>query len=112
MLDHPEKTPRLLAALKAAAPFEVKLLPSLTDHLQAENVVNAGRTHQVVWDLSYAGDEGGITIDRKKPSMPSGARQGQILRQQGLVLIPRGLGGTRRSPAFRWLARGGSLSAM
>jgi hypothetical protein len=60
MLDHPEKTPRLLAALKAAAPFEVELLPSLTDHLQAENVVNAGRTHQVVWDLSYAGDEGGI----------------------------------------------------
>src|SRR3981081_2443501 len=60
MLDHPEKTPRLLAALKAAAPFEVELPPSLIDHLQAENVVNAGRMHQVVWDLSYAGDEGGI----------------------------------------------------
>ena len=25
MLDHPEKTPRLLAALKAAAPFEVDI---------------------------------------------------------------------------------------
>jgi hypothetical protein len=59
MLDHPEKTPRLLAALKAAAPFEVELAPSLIDHLQAENVVNADR-NPVVWDLSYAGDEGGI----------------------------------------------------
>jgi hypothetical protein len=60
MLDHPEKTPRLLAALKAAAPFEVELPPSLIDHLQAENVVNAHQMQQVVWDLSYAGDEGGI----------------------------------------------------
>jgi hypothetical protein len=40
MLDHPAKTPRLLAALKAAAPFEVELAPSLIDHLQAENVAN------------------------------------------------------------------------
>jgi hypothetical protein len=28
MLDHPEKTPRLLAALKAAAPFEVEPITS------------------------------------------------------------------------------------
>ena len=60
MLDHPEKTPRLLAALKAAAPFEVELAPSLIEHLQAKNVANADRMHHVVWDLSYAGDEGGI----------------------------------------------------
>ena len=40
MFDHPEKTPRLLAALRAAAPFEVELLPSLIEQLQAENVVN------------------------------------------------------------------------
>ena len=69
MLDHPEKTPRLLAALKAAAPFEVELVPSLIEHLQAENVVNTGRMHQVVWDLSYAGDEGAscaICLARKK----------------------------------------------
>ena len=58
MLDHPEKTPRLLAALKAAAPFEVELAPSVIGHLQAENVANADRS-PVVWDLSYAGDEGG-----------------------------------------------------
>ena len=60
MLDHPEKTPRLLAALKAAAPFEVELAPSVIEHLQAENVADSNQMHQTVWDLSYAGDEGGI----------------------------------------------------
>ena len=60
MLDHPEKTARLLTSLKAAAPFEVELAPSLIEHLQAENVADADRAHHVVWDLSYAGDEGGI----------------------------------------------------
>src|SRR5437867_1887212 len=60
MLDHPEKTARLLAALKAAAPFDVELAPSLIEYLRAENVTDAERIHHVVWDLSYAGDEGGI----------------------------------------------------
>ena len=60
MLDHPEKTTRLLAALKAAAPFEVELTPSLIEYLQAENVSDANHGHHVVWDLSYAGDDGGI----------------------------------------------------
>ena len=60
MLDHPEKTARLLTALKAAAPFDVELAPSLIEYLHAENVVDADRTHHVVSDLSYAGDEGGI----------------------------------------------------
>jgi hypothetical protein len=31
MLDNPEKTTRLLAALKAAAPFGVELAPSLIE---------------------------------------------------------------------------------
>jgi hypothetical protein len=60
MLDHPEKTARLLASLKAAAPFEVELAPLLIEHLQAENVADADRPRHVVCDLSYAGDEGGI----------------------------------------------------
>jgi hypothetical protein len=60
MLDNPEKTTRLLAALKAAAPFDVELAPSLIEYLQAQNVADADRMHRVVWDLSYAGDEGGI----------------------------------------------------
>jgi hypothetical protein len=60
MLDKPEKTARLLAALKAAAPFEVELSTSLIEYLQAENPAGADQMHNVVWDLSYAGDEGGI----------------------------------------------------
>jgi len=66
MLDHPEKTPRLLAALKAAAPFEVELAPTLMDHLEDENLANSDRMHRV-WDLSYAGDEGGIMCHMARP---------------------------------------------
>jgi hypothetical protein len=54
MLDNPEKTTKLLAALKAAVPFEVEL---------TERVVKQLRTaekHHTVSELSYAGDEGGI----------------------------------------------------
>ena len=60
MLDNPEKTARLLTALKAAAPFEVEVLPSVVKHLQSENLAITNPTRQVVSDLSYAGDEGGI----------------------------------------------------
>jgi Resolvase, N terminal domain len=35
MLDNPEKTARLLAALKAAVPFKVELVPSLVTYLRA-----------------------------------------------------------------------------
>jgi hypothetical protein len=38
MLDHPEKTPKLLAALKAAVPFEVELTERLVN--QAEDGIN------------------------------------------------------------------------
>ena len=54
MLDHPEKTARLIAALKVAVPFEITLTPEVVKQLQAENFANP------VQDLSYAGDEGGI----------------------------------------------------
>src|SRR5256884_1507248 len=68
MLDHPERTARLLAALKAASPFDVELAPSLIEYLQAENIADADRMHQVVWDLSYAGDEGGIMCHMSRSS--------------------------------------------
>src|SRR5258708_37812433 len=60
MLDNPEKTTRLLTALKAAVPFEVEVLPSVIKHLQSENLTITNPTRQLVSDLSYAGDEGGI----------------------------------------------------
>jgi hypothetical protein len=60
MLDNPEKTTRLLTALKAAVPFEVEVLPSVIKNLQSENLTIANPARQLVSDLSYAGDEGGI----------------------------------------------------
>jgi hypothetical protein len=60
MLDHPEKTPKLLAALKAAVPFEVELTERLVNQLRAQLHAGANQKHYTVSDLSYAGDEGGI----------------------------------------------------
>jgi hypothetical protein len=60
MLDHPEKTARLLAALKAALPFHVELVPSLISYLRSQHVAIANQRQHIVSDLSYAGDEGGI----------------------------------------------------
>jgi hypothetical protein len=60
MLDNPQKTARLLAALKASAPFEVELAPTLIEYLQVENLADADWRQHVVSNLSYAGDEGGI----------------------------------------------------
>jgi hypothetical protein len=60
MLDNPEKTARLLAALKAAVPFKVELVPSLVTYLRAQHVAIADQTQHIVSNLSYAGDEGGI----------------------------------------------------
>jgi hypothetical protein len=60
MLDNPEKTTRLLAALKAAAPFEVELTERLVKHLRCQHDAVADQKHHTVSNLSYAGDEGGI----------------------------------------------------
>jgi hypothetical protein len=59
MLDNPEKTARLVAALKAAVPFEVELPATFTEHLRDENLADLNLMHPV-WDLSYADDDGGI----------------------------------------------------
>ena len=60
MLDHPEKTPKLLAALKAAVPFEVEFTERLLNQLRAQQHVGADHKNHTVSDVSYAGDEGGI----------------------------------------------------
>ena len=60
MIDHPEKTALLLAALKAAVPFEVELSERLLTNLRAQGDAVANKTRFTVSNLSYAGDEGGI----------------------------------------------------
>jgi hypothetical protein len=60
MLDKPEKTYQLIAAMKAATPFEVELTPSVIAHLRAQQLQVALKPRQIVTEISYAGDEGGI----------------------------------------------------
>lgn len=60
MLDHPKKTEELLTMLKAAVPFEVEIAPAVIQQLQDDGAGVASKTHYVVSDVSYAGDEGGI----------------------------------------------------
>jgi hypothetical protein len=60
MLDNPDKTTKLLAALKAAVPFEVELTEWLVKQLRAQHHAGADQKHHTVSDLSYAGDQGGI----------------------------------------------------
>ena len=84
MLDNPEKTTRLLTALKAVVPFEVEVLPAVIKHLQSENRTITNPTRQLVSDLSYAGDEGGIVCH----IVPEGKREALIMSLTH-VRVPR-----------------------
>jgi hypothetical protein len=84
MLDNFEKTTRLLTALKAAVPFEVEVLPSVIKHLQSESLTITNPTRQLVSDLSYAGDEGGIVCH----IVPEGGREALIMSLTH-VRVPR-----------------------
>ena len=65
MLDKPEKTRELLTELHAAVPFEVELTPRLIAHLQAQRIAEVVKPRQIVSQISYAGDEGGIVCHLK-----------------------------------------------
>ena len=60
MLDQPKKTLELLGALRGALPFEVELATELIALLRAEAPPIVVRPRQVVSQVSYGGDEGGI----------------------------------------------------
>lgn len=60
MLDHPEKTTRLLDAMDAALPFEIELTRRTLDALRARAETAAIKPKQIVSKVSYAGDPGGI----------------------------------------------------
>lgn len=60
MLDEPEKTQKLVAALKAALPFAVALTPEVIAHLAGQQKPVAVKPSETVSDISYAGDVGGI----------------------------------------------------
>ena len=74
MLDNWEKTRDLLASLKAAAPFEVELTPPLLERVRAASPA-VDHARQVVRDVSYAGDEGGIVCHIE----PDGAAEAVVV---------------------------------
>jgi hypothetical protein len=60
MLDNPEKTARLITALKAAVPFEVALMSDLIDNLAQQQKPVVVKPIETVSAVSYLGDVGGI----------------------------------------------------
>ncbi|WP_207455668.1 hypothetical protein [Azospirillum sp. SYSU D00513] len=84
MLDDPEKTDRLLLALKAALPFEVRLTPMLAKHLQTSAAGVDGQGRHRVTQLSYLGDEGGIVCHLD----PGGGKERLLASLTHLLLPP------------------------
>src|SRR4051794_16619916 len=67
MLDDPGRTSRLLAALKAALPFEGHLTPPLARLFRERRVVLPAGYRQTVSAVSYLGDAGGIVCHLVPP---------------------------------------------
>jgi hypothetical protein len=86
MLDNAEKTTKLLAALKAAVPFEVELTERLVNQLRAQHHAGADQKHHTVSDLSYAGDEGGIVCHIVPPE-----KQEVLVVSLTQVRVPRSM---------------------
>jgi hypothetical protein len=76
MLDKPEKTRQLMATLKAALPFEVELTPYALAQIRSQGIDRAVEPRQIVSEVSYAGDEGGIVCHLlpREPTMSSSSR--------------------------------------
>ncbi len=60
MLDKPEKTAELISTLRSALPFEVSLTPELIAELARHEKPLVLAPSQVVSEITYAGDAGGI----------------------------------------------------
>jgi hypothetical protein len=64
MLDKPEKTLELMAALEAALPFEVALMPDLIEYLARQHSPVIVKPVETVLGISYLGEMGGISCPR------------------------------------------------
>jgi hypothetical protein len=65
MLDKPEKTQRLITSLKAALPFEIDLTAATITLLATQQVPMIVKPRQIVINILYANDVGGITCEIK-----------------------------------------------
>ena len=69
MLDNPKKMFELITELKAALPFEVELMPDVINSLREGKPAVVIKPQQIVSDVSYLGDEGGIMCHIKPTEM-------------------------------------------
>ena len=67
MLDDPEQTERLLAALKAAVPFEARISPAALQQLRGRDGGSVWTARQTVRKVSCLGDRGGIACHLQPP---------------------------------------------
>src|SRR3954449_7470466 len=67
MLDDPEQTDRLLAALKAAVPFEAQISQEALQQLRGRDGGSVWTARQTVRAVSCLGDMGGIVCHLQRP---------------------------------------------
>jgi hypothetical protein len=67
MLDDPEQTDRLLAALKAAVPFEAQISQAALQQLRGRDGGSVWTARQTVRAVSCLGDMGGIVCHLQRP---------------------------------------------
>ena len=84
MLDISEKTNALVVAMKAAIPFEVMLTPETITHMARQQKPMHVKPTEIVSEISYAGDEGGILCHIR----PAGA-DNMVIASLTHVRVPR-----------------------
>lgn len=60
MIDHAEKTQKLITEIEAHLPLQARLTPALKGMLQRQMAVNIPSDQCQVVEVFYAGEEGGI----------------------------------------------------
>jgi hypothetical protein len=83
MIDDPAKTESLLAAMRAHMPFAVRLAPALLRYLRSQSPPVVVAERQMVRDLHYLGDEGGIVC-----SLDPGEGKNAIVASLTHLLVP------------------------
>src|SRR5690349_22935003 len=87
MLDVPEQTERLMVALKSAVPFEAVISPEALRQLRARDSGSNWTTRQIVHDVSYLGDMGGIVCHLQPPE----AREVAVISLTHVRVLPSSL---------------------
>ncbi len=83
MIDDPEKTQRLLEAMRACLPFEARLTEHSLRYLRSQPGMGEITDRHMVCNIYYAGDEGGIVC-----YLDPGSSKQQIVISLTHLLMP------------------------